>query len=191
MKLKKLNAALGLLTIAAILLHIGYNVFAYLTFYYNPQIKLLMTIPILVLVCLHAVCGMLTVFLQADGTRLDLYPKQNLRTILQRVCAALMLPLLILHINTYRLLQSTAGAGQWFWFTLLRIIQPVFYGAVLTHVAVSVTNGLITLGLLSSRETQKRIDRVIYILCAAAFVVSTCVILKAEFAMFLTGGGAA
>ena len=106
MKLKKLNAALGLLTIAAILLHIGYNVFAYLTFYYNPQIKLLMTIPILVLVCLHAVCGMLTVFLQADGTRLDLYPKQNLRTILQRVCAALMLPLLILHINTYRLLPT-------------------------------------------------------------------------------------
>ncbi len=191
MKLKKLNAALGLLTIAAILLHIGYNVFAYLTFYYNPQIKLLMTIPILVLVCLHAVCGMLTVFLQADGTRLDLYPKQNLRTILQRVCAALMLPLLILHINTFRLLQSTAGAGQWFWFVLLMISQPVFYGAVLTHVAVSVTNGLITLGLLSSRETQKRIDRVIYILCAAAFVVSTCVVLKAEFAMFLTGGGAA
>ena len=191
MKLKKLNAALGLLTIAAILLHIGYNVFAYLAFYYNPQIKLLMTIPILVLVCLHAVCGMLTVFLQADGTRLDLYPKQNLRTILQRVCAALMLPLLILHINTYRLLQSTAGAGQWFWFALLMISQPVFYGAVLTHVAVSVTNGLITLGLLSSRETQKRIDRVIYFLCAAAFVVSTCVVLKAEFAMFLTGGGAA
>ena len=191
MKLKKLNAALGLLTIAAILLHIGYNVFAYLTFYYNPQIKLLMTIPILVLVCLHAVCGMLTVFLQTDGTRLDLYPKQNLRTILQRVCAALMLPLLILHINTFRLLQSAAGAGQWFWFALLMISQPVFYGAVLTHVTVSVTNGLITLGLLSSRETQKRIDRVIYILCAAAFVVSTCVVLKAEFAMFLTGGGAA
>ena len=54
--------------------------------------------------------GMLTVFLQADGTRLDLYPKQNLRTILQRASAALILPLLILHINTYDLLASTAEA---------------------------------------------------------------------------------
>ena len=183
--------SLGLLTIAAILLHIGYNVFAYLTLYYNPTLKLLTAIPFIVLVCLHAVCGMLTVFLQADGTRLDLYPKQNLRTILQRVSAALMLPLLILHINTYSLLRSAAGAGQWLWFALLMISQPVFYGVVLTHIAVSVTNGLITLGLLSSRETQKRIDRVIYILCAAAFVVSTCVVLKTEFSMFLTGGGAA
>ena len=71
------------------------------------------------------------------------------------------------------------------------ISQPVFYGTVLTHVAVSLTNGLITLGLLSSREKQKRIDRVIYILFAVVFVVSTCVVLKTEFAMFLTGGGAA
>jgi hypothetical protein len=190
-KLKKLNAALGLLTIAAILLHIGYNVFAYLTFYYNPQIKLLMTIPILVLVCLHAVCGMLTVFLQADGTRLDLYPKQNLRTILQRVCAALMLPLLILHINTYSLLKSSAEAGHWLWFALLMLSQVLFYGIVLTHVAVSLTRGLITLGLISSVEKQKRMDRIVYILSALVFAATTFVVLRTELAMFLSGGGAA
>lgn len=191
MKLKKLNAALGLLSIAAILLHIGYTVFAYLAFYYNPTLKLLTAVPFMVLMCLHAVCGMLTVFLQADGTRLDLYPKQNLRTILQRASAALILPLLILHIHTYNLLASTAEAGQWLWFALLMLTQPLFYGVALTHVAVSVTRGLITLGLLSSREKQKKIDRVIYILCAAAFVVSTYVVLKTELAMFLSGGGAA
>ena len=33
MKLKKINAALGLLSIVAMLLHIGYTVFAYLAFY--------------------------------------------------------------------------------------------------------------------------------------------------------------
>ena len=101
MKLKKINAALGLLSIAAMLLHIGYTVFAYLAFYYNPTLKLLTAIPFMALACLHAVCGMLTLFLQSDGTRLELYPKQNARTILQRVSAALMLPLLMLHINTF------------------------------------------------------------------------------------------
>ena len=191
MKLKKLNAALGLSSIAAMLLHIGYTVFAYLAFYYNPMLKLLTAIPFMVLVCLHAVCGMLTVFFQADGTRLDLYPKQNLRTILQRASAALILPLLILHINTYNLLASSAEAEQWLWFALLMLSQPLFYGVALTHVAVSVTRGLITLGLLASSERQKRIDRVVYLLCAIAFAVATFVVLRTELAMFLPGGGAA
>ncbi len=190
-KLKKLNAALGLLSIAAMLLHIGYTVFAYLAFYYNPALKQLTAVPFMVLACLHAVCGMLTVFLQSDGTRLNLYPRQNLRTILQRVSAALMLPLLILHINTFNLLQSTAQAGQWLWFALLMLSQPLFYGVALTHVAVSVTRGLITLGLLTSIDRQKRIDRVVYILCALAFAVSTFVVVRTELAMFLSGGGAA
>ena len=190
MRLKKINAALGLLSIAAMLLHIGYTVFAYLAFYYNPTLKLLTAIPFMVLACLHAVCGMLTLFLQSDGTRLELYPKQNARTILQRVSAALMLPLLILHINTFGLLQSSAEARQWIWFALLMLSQPLFYGTVLTHIAVSVTRGLITLGWLSSTEKQKVIDRVVYILCALAFVVSTFVVVRTELAMFLYGGGA-
>lgn len=191
MPLKKINAALGLLSIAAMLVHIGYTVFAYLAFYYNPTLKLLTAVPFMVLACLHAICGMLTVFLQADGTRLDLYPRQNARTVLQRASAALMLPLLILHINTFGLLQSSAEAGQWIWFALLMLSQPLFYATVLTHIAVSVTRGLITLGWLSSTEKQKVIDRVVYILCAVAFAVSNFVVVRTELAMFLSGGGAA
>ena len=191
MKMKKMSAALGLLSIAALLVHIGYTVFAYLTFTYNESLKVLTALPFMVLVCLHAVCGMLTVFLQADGTRLDLYPKQNLRTILQRASAALMLPLLILHIRTFSLLESAAQAGQWAWFSVLLASQPLFYGVSLTHMAVSMTRGLITLGLLSSREKQKHMDIAVYLLCAAAFMISTLVVLYTELALFLGGGGAA
>ena len=190
MKLKKINAALGLLSVPAMLVHLGYTVFAYLTFYSNPGLTLLTAVPFMVVVCLHAVCGMLIVFLQSDGTRLDLYPKQNLRTILQRVSAALMLPLLILHINTFSLLQSAAAAGHWLWFALLMISQPLFYATVMTHIAVSVTRGFITLGWLNSPEKQKIIDRIVYILCAAAFAAASFAVLKTELAMFLPGGGA-
>ena len=191
MRLKKTSAALGLLSTVAMLLHIGYTVYAYLAFFYNPALKLLTAVPFMVLACLHAVCGMLAVFLQADGTRPDLYPKRNMRTILQRGSAALILPLLILHLNTYGLLRSAAGAGQWLWFALLMLSQPLFYGVALTHVAVSVTRGLITLGLLASGDRQKRIDRVVFILCALAFAVSAIAVLRTELAMFLPGGGAA
>lgn len=189
MKLKKMTASLGLLSIACMLIHIGYTVITYLTFYYNPMLTKLTAVPFMVLVCLHAICGMLTVFLRADGTRLDLYPRQNLETILQRVTAALMLPLLILHINTLSLLGSAAGKEQWIWFGLLLISQPLFYAAVLTHIAVSVTRAFITLGWLTSREKQKKIDRVIYILCAVAFVIATFVVLRTELFMFLPQGG--
>ena len=189
MKLKKISAALGLFSIPCMLIHIGYTVFAYLTFYYNPALKLLTAVPFMVLVCLHAICGMLTAFFRADGTRLDLYPKQNLETILQRVSAALILPLLILHINTFTLLQSSAEKGQWLLFILYFLSQPLFYATVLTHIAVSVTRGFITLGLLTSRETQKKMDKVIYVLCAAAFVIATVVVLRTELFMFLPKGG--
>ena len=155
MRLKKTNAVLAILSMIALMVHIGYTVFAYLTFYYNPLLKIWTAVPFMVLTCLHAVCGMSSVFLQADGTRLDRYPKQNRRTILQRITAALIFPLLILHINTFALLSSSAEKGQWACFALLLISQPLFYGTVLTHIAVSVSRALITLGWLTSPEKQK------------------------------------
>ena len=189
MKLKKTNAVLGLLSIAAILAHIGYQIYAFLTLTYNPTMKILTAVPFMVLACLHAVCGMMTVFTQTDGTRLDLYPKQNKRIILQRATAAMIFPLLILHLNTQGLLRSASEAGQWFGFVLLLISQPVFYAVVLTHIAVSLSKGFITLGWLTSTEKQKALDRVVYVICAIAFVIATIAVLKGQISMFLPAGG--
>lgn len=191
MGIRKINAALGLFSIVAILVHIGYTVFAYLAFYYNPTLKVLTAAPFMAATCLHAVCGMGTVFLQSDGTRLDLYPKQNVRTIVQRMTAALIFPLLILHINTYSMLRTSAEAGQWFFFALLMLSQPVFYAVTLAHVATSLTRGMITLGWLSDREKQKRIDRVVYVVCVVLFAVALWAVVKGQLAMFLKPGGAA
>ena len=190
MKLKRIDAALGLLSAIALLVHIGYTAYAYLAFYYNPTLKLLTAVPFMVLACLHAVTGMTSVFLQADGTRLDLYPKQNIRTIIQRIAAALILPLLILHLNTYSLLRTCAEGGKWFFFAMLMISQPLFYGTVIAHVASSVTRGMITLGWITSRGRQKMIDRIIYVIWAAVFLLVTFAVVKGELAMFLKAGGA-
>lgn len=191
MRLKKIGAALSMLAIPALLLHIGYTVYAYLAFYYNPALKMLTSTPFMVLTCLHAICGMASVFLQSDGTRLDLYPKQNLRTILQRVSAALIFPLLILHLSTYDMLRASAESGRWVHFALLMLSQPLFYGTVLAHVAVSVSRALVTLGWLSSREGQKTVDRVAWVIAALAFAVATFAVVKGQLAMFLPTGGAA
>lgn len=122
---------LSLLTVPALLAHVGYSVYVYPALYYNPELKMLTAVPFMVPACMHAVCGMAAVFLHSDGTRLDLYTKQNIRTVVQRLTAAWILPLLFLHINTYSLLRTCAEGGMWMWFYLL-----LFYGTVLVHTAV-------------------------------------------------------
>ena len=186
MKLKKINAGLGLLSILFMLLHIGYSAFAYMTMYYNPAMKSVFAIPFIVFACLHAVFGMATVFSQKDGTRLDLYPKKNARTILQRVSAALIFPLLILHLYTFTLMKASAESGMTVFIILLMIAELLFFGVVITHVAVSFSNAFITLGLLSSPKAQKAIDTVMYIFGAAAFLVSAFAVIRGQVVMFLS-----
>ncbi len=183
MKLKKINAALGLLSILFMVLHIVYSAFAYLTMYYNPTLKMVFSVPFIVFVCLHAVCGMAILFMHNDGN--ELYPKQNMRTVLQRVSAAIMFPLLILHLNTFALMQTSAERGIKVLIILLIIAELVFFADVITHVVVSFSNGFITLGLLSSLKTQKIIDKTLYILGAACFLVSAFAVVKGQVMMFL------
>ena len=185
MRLKKINAALGLLSALGLLAHVGYTVYAYLTMYYNPGLKLIMAVPFMIAACLHAVCGMAVVFLQSDGTRLDLYPGQNRRTILQRIAAALILPMLFLHLKTFDFLRACAEGGRWLLFALTMLSQPLFYGVALAHVAASLSRALITLGWLSSRDAQRAVDRVVYAVCAAVFVLAVFAVVKGQLSMFL------
>lgn len=186
MKLKKTNALLGLLSIFLMILHISYSVFAYLTMYYNPVLKTVFSLPFIILVCLHAVSGMTTLFLQSDGGKISLYPKQNVKTILQRLSAALIFPFLILHLKTFSLMQASAEKGMKFFIVLLIVAELLFFGIVITHIAVSFSNGLITLGLLSSRKTQKIIDKTMYIIGAFAFIISAYAVIRGQAIMFLS-----
>ena len=185
MALKKANAILGLLSAVCMLAHIGYNVFCYLTFYYNPALKLVFSIPFIVVVCIHAILGMLSVFLSSDGTRLDLYPRQNHRTVLKRASAALMFPLLILHINSFNFMQQSAQAGNTALVVLLIVVEVLFFAVVITHIASSFSAGLVTLGILGSETAQIRIDKAVYILGALIFVVATYAIVSGDIGMFL------
>lgn len=185
MALKKVNAALGLLSTLALLVHVGYSTYVYLSFYYNPALKTLTALPFIVCACAHAVCGMCAVFLQGDGTSLDAYARQNRGTVVQRVCAALIFPLLIVHLKTYELLQGYAEQGAWGAFGLLIVLQLVFYAVVFAHTAASFSKALITLGLLASREKQQSLDRAVYAVCAAVFALAAFAVVRGQLVMFL------
>ena len=191
MALKKCNAYVSLLAFLGMLIHIGYNDFCYLTFYYNPVLKTATAIPFMVCVCIHAVLGMMIVFLQGDGTRLTTYPKKNARTIIQRVSAALVFPMLILHLKTFELLKGAAEQGKLAAWWLLVLVEVLFFGTILSHAAVSFSKALITLGWLSSRERQRVMDLVVYVCSAILFLVSVIAVVRGQILMFLTTGGAA
>ena len=138
----------------------------------------------MVVVCLHAILGMLTVFLQADGTRLDLYPGYNRRTILQRLSAALILPLLILHLNTFDLMTRAAMNGYVIFIILLMLVEVLFFAAVIAHIVISLPRALITLGALSSRKTQNTFERVLTIVGAVIFIVASVSVIRGQLIIF-------
>lgn len=185
MVIKRINAILSLISVMLLIVHIGYSAFAYLTFYYNPMLKMLTAYPFIVAACLHAVFGMCAVFLQGDGTRLDVYWKQNCSTLIQRLSAALIFPLLIIHLNNFNLLKSSAEQNRWLVFALLIFVQVVFYAVMIAHVATSFSKALITLGILADRKRQKNLDKLVYILCAAMFLLISVAVVRGELMMFL------
>ena len=185
MKLKKMNAILSLATLASLLVHLIYSVYAYLKFYYNPVLTKTFSLIVMVLTCLHAVLGMGIVFLSGDGSRLSDYPKQNIRTILQRVSAALIFPLLFLHIKTFDLLRGFAEKGAWLPFYLMIFAEVCFFGTIILHVAVSITRAFITLGWLQNKKTMDILDRVIWGICSVVFLVSVVVIIRTQLTMFV------
>ena len=185
MTIKKLNSIFALITSLALLVHIGYSAFAYLTFYYNPTLKMATAMPFIICCCVHAILGMCAVFLMGDGTRLNIYPKQNMRTVIQRISAALIFPLLILHLNTFHLLKNSAANGNWWLFGILIFIQITFFAVVITHTAVSFSKALITLGILKKREVQKKLDIIVYIFWAMVFLTASFAVTRGDIVMFV------
>ncbi len=182
---KKSNAVLGLLSSIAVVVHMAYNCFCFLTFYYNPVLKLVTSVPLMVLMCAHAICGMCAVFLLGDGTRLDLYPQKNKKTIIQRISAALIFPLLIVHLKTFEAMKSLSESGIWIGFALLMVLQLLFYVVITVHTSVSFSKACITLGLLVDEKKVRLTDRIVAFVMTALLLVTSFAVVKGELTMFV------
>ncbi len=163
----------------------AYNCFCFLTFYYNPALKLVTSVPLMVLMCAHAICGMCAVFLLGDGTRLDLYPQKNKKTIIQRISAALIFPLLIVHLKTFEAMKSLSESGIWIGFALLMVLQLLFYVVITVHTSVSFSKACITLGLLVDEKKVRLTDRIVTLVMTALLLVTSFAVVKGELTMFV------
>jgi hypothetical protein len=188
MKIKKINAAAALFTAVLLIIHVLYCCYEYIAMYYNETLKTVTALPFMIMTCLHAVMGMLSVFLLSDGTRADLYPRLNRATVIQRTTAALVFPLLILHLKTFEILKNLSSQGQGFKLYAVMASQVLFYAVIMTHTAVSISRALVTLGIIKSNEKRKKTDRIVFIFFAALFIFASFFILKGEAGLFLKGG---
>ena len=178
MKLKKANAILGLFAILILLAHAGYQTVAYIMFIYNPLVTCLLGWITVAVVSAHAILGMSMLAFAHDGGSVKDYPGMHLRTILQRASAIGIMVMLVLHIKAYDILRSgTPGL------VAAELIQLLFFSFIFIHIGTSFTNAFVTLGLLGDMDKKKKIDRVVWVICAVLWAVTVFVVGKTYIAL--------
>ncbi len=171
--IKKANAILSLLTLCLLVVHAGYQTVSYLLFFYNPVATAVTGMSLEAAFVLHAILSAISVFGAHDSKTIS-YKKLNIGTVLQRITAVLMIVLLPPHIAFSVLLNKGVVPKQTFY--IIIAVQILFYGAICTHVAVSFSKALISLGWLVDDDKRKKIDRTVAVICAVLFVIIAVII---------------
>ena len=185
MKYKKYNAVIGLFLIVLLIVHLGYEVWSYKAFYYNPLVTKVLGYGFAVCVGIHA---LLSIYALAhhESRQLRTYARYNVRTIVQRLSVAGLLILFPLHIKSGDWIagHKVSPAG----FTALMVLQVLFWLMIYLHVTTSFTRALITLGLLEERAVQRKIDTLAAVLLAALLIYAGKVIIQTQMFLYAQGG---
>ena len=166
--IKKVNTILSLLTFTLLVIHVGYLTVSYLLFFYNPIATAVTGLSLEAAFILHAILSAISVF-GAHDSRTIAYKKMNIATVLQRITAVMMIVLLPVHISFSNLLNGEGTPRQAFYIFIA--VQLLFYGSIFTHVAVSFSKALISLGWLQDDDKRRKIDRTAAVICAVLFVI--------------------
>lgn len=176
MILKKTNAVLGLMIIAAVICHAGTMTFSLITFWYDFAICKFFAHAAVTFMILHALMSICLFFFQHDGSDMR-YSRQNMRTLLQRITAVVMIVLIHFHTSAYAHMATgeTLSTGT----AVFRCITECIYIlSVFLHTAMSFSRALVTLGWISSMRTAARIDRFACIVCGLAAICSLFAVIR-------------
>ena len=168
---RRAAAILGLLAILALIFHGGTMAYSLWTGWYVYDIAKGSALLIAACVVLHVICVLVLFFFFSEGTDF-VYTKANRATLLQRISAIAILVLLHFHMTAYTsvALGQTIDLGQCIFYC---VTEALFFGFVLTHVAISTSRGLATMGWVRNFKVDRLINRVCYVTCAIAMVIIT------------------
>jgi hypothetical protein len=166
MLLRKVNAVLSIICTVLILDHAIFLSVWMLSRCNIAKSENFIPIILMILVVAHAIISIVLGVIghkNAEKRKCKEYPKLNVSTIIQRASGILMILLLVLHI---------VGATNYYQPKILHaVLHPLFFAIVLSHVAVSGSKAIITLGI-GSAKVVKVVDVVIKVICIATFIAS-------------------
>ncbi len=178
--MKKANAILSIVSLALLSIHALYELSAYVLFYYNPVISKLTGWMAGGAIAVHAVLSAISLFKLSDSKTV-LYKRLNIGTVVQRVSAVIMVVLFPFHINTYDFLKKNSHGAA---FALAETVYIVFYSALFTHIAVSFSRALISLGKLEDDSKRRSINKLVALICALAALITMIITIKTHIKMF-------
>ena len=180
MLLKRTNAYLSIIITILLVIHAGYESVAFCLMYYNPLMSKITGYLIAGTVTAHAVISVICLFVLHDSKSV-MYIRLNIRTVIQRVCALVMIVLLPVHIFSFPILSRSAGS---YGYVLTEAAQVLFYAAVFTHIAVSFEKSLITLGKLENEVSRRRLTRIVTVVCLLSFVLTSVITITTHIKIF-------
>ena len=178
--MKKTNAYLSIIIMILLVVHAGYESISFCIMNYNPLLSKITGYLTAGTVTAHAVISVICLFVLHESKSV-IYIRLNIRTVIQRVCAILMIVLLPVHIYSFAILSRSVGNGLYF---LAEVSQVLFYAAVFTHIAVSFEKSLITLGMLEKEATRQRINMLMTVVCLLLFIVTGVITITTHFKLF-------
>ena len=179
MSLKKFNAVCALILTALLIIHITISLVFMLTGLYNLNLTLIAARALSLTCIVHIIVSLTVLFIIRDradkskygSQKAKTYPALNMRIMIQRVTGLALLVMIHFHIATFQSFiydfKPLTFGGKAFAF----FIEALFFGIVLLHLAVSFSRAFISLGLIRSEETEKRLDRGAFFTCGALFVI--------------------
>lgn len=166
MLLRKINAAISLVTTVLLLVHAIF--FSIWMLSGGSIAKSADNIPWILagLMLVHAILSIVLAILGKKGAvkqKCNTYPKMNIPTFVQRITGIMMIVLLGIHV---------AGSFNHFQPKILHVIaQPLFFSISMAHISISTSKAFISLGL-GNAKIVKIIDIVMRIICTMTILAS-------------------
>ena len=175
MNIRKINSKITGILIITVLAHYGICLYSLSFGWYNPLVTKITAIAPCVVFVAHALLSLYKLLFVHDKVKGFCYPKYNIKTLIQRISAILMVITLPFHIKAFPLM----FAGLFlFWPDRMALvaIELIFFLTMFVHMAISIPRACITFGDIRFDETEKKIQTISYIACAILFLAGCFVV---------------
>ncbi len=175
--MKKANAIVGLLATVVFLTHAMTMSYSFMTGWYNFAICKGLAYATMIIVSVHILLSVINIFFLHDQTYISKYKKRNVKTIIQRATAIIIVILLHAHVKTYTFIPAKEMLSIAMKARII-IVELIYFASIYTHVSISFSKSLISLGLIRSDKAEKNINNTAVVVCIILFVVSMVSLVK-------------